>query len=41
MNKNGYEHVETCKGMYWIKEAGIIKYKQMVKKIKPHGYSPI
>ena len=37
---NGYVYTEIRKGMYGLKEAGIIAYKNLVQKLKPHGYYP-
>jgi hypothetical protein len=38
---DGYVHVEIRKGMYGLKEAGIIAYRRIVKKLQPHGYQPV
>ena len=35
---NGFEHVETQKGTYGLKEAGITVFRRLVKNISPHGY---
>ena len=37
---DGYVYVEIRKGMYGLKEAGIIAYKRLVKNLAPHGYHP-
>ena len=33
-------YTEIRKGMYGSKEAGVIAYKNLVQKLKPHGYYP-
>ena len=38
-DSRGYFHVETRKGMYRLREAGIISYKLLVRKLQPHGYA--
>ena len=38
---HGYLYVEIRKGMYGLKEAGIIAYNNLVKNMKPHGYYPV
>ena len=36
--QNGYVYFEIRKGIYGLKEAGVIAFKQLVAKLKPHGY---
>ena len=38
---SGYAYVEIRKGMYGLKEAGIISYKRLVRNLHPHGYAPV
>ena len=38
---SGYVYVEIRKGMYGLKEAGIIAYKRLVRNLQPHGYAPV
>ena len=38
---SGYVYVEIIKGMYGLKEAGIIAYKRLVCNLQPHGYAPV
>ena len=38
-NSSGYVYVETRKGMYGLKEAGIIAYNPLVCNLQPHGYA--
>ena len=37
---DGCVYLEIRHGTYRLKEAGIIAYNQLVKKLEPHGYSP-
>ena len=37
---NGFVYVEIRKGMYGLKEAGIIAFNRLVKNLAPHGYQP-
>ena len=37
---SGYVYVEIRKGMYGLKESGIIAYKRLVRNLQPHGYFP-
>ena len=39
-DKFGYVYLEVWRGMYWLKEAGIIAFKQLVCKLAPAGYHP-
>ena len=38
---DGYSYFEIRKGMYGLKEAGIIAYKHLVKNLLPYGYAPM
>ena len=38
---NGYICVKICKGMYGLKQAAILAYKQLVINLGQHGYYPI
>ena len=38
---DGYVYVQINKDMYGLKQAAIIAYIQLVKHLKPHGYSPM
>ena len=40
-DSSGYVYVEIRKGMYGLKEAGIIAYKRLVRNLQPHGYTPV
>ena len=40
-DSSGYVYVEIRKGMYGLKEAGIIAYKCLVRNLQTHGYAPI
>ena len=35
---NGFVHVEIRKGVYSLKEAGIIDFNRLVKNLTPHEY---
>ena len=37
--QDGYVYCEIRKGMYGLKQAAIIAYKQLVSNLKRHGYS--
>ena len=39
-DKFGYVYLEFRCGMYGLKEAGIISFKQLVRKLAPAGYHP-
>ena len=41
LSHNGFIYVEICKGMYRLKEAGIIAFKKLMKNLEPHGYHPV
>ena len=38
---DNYVYVKIKKGMYGLKQAAIIAYKHLVKKLQPHGYYPV
>jgi hypothetical protein len=38
---DGYIYLEIRRGMYGLKEAGIIAFNQLVKKLAPFGYEPM
>ena len=38
---DNYIYVKICKGMYGLKQAAILAYKQLVNNLGQHGYSPI
>jgi hypothetical protein len=38
---DGYIYLEIRRGMYGLKEAGIIAFNQLVKKLAPSGYEPM
>jgi hypothetical protein len=38
---DGYVYLEIRRGMYGLKEAGILAFNQLVKKLAPHGYEPM
>lgn len=40
LDNNGYAYLEVRRGMYGLKEAGIIAFKQLVRKLHPYGYLP-
>ena len=37
----GYVYFEIRRGMYGLKEAGIIAFEQLVAKLRPYGYEPM
>ena len=39
--KDGYVYVKIKKGMYGLKQAAILAYQQLVKRLAPHGYYPV
>ena len=41
INKDGYIYCEINKGIYGLKQAAILAYKQLVKRLGKHGYVPI
>jgi hypothetical protein len=38
---DGYVYLEVRRGMYGLKEAAIIAFNQLVKKLAPSGYKPM
>jgi hypothetical protein len=38
---NGWVYLEICRGMHGLKEAGIIAFNQLIKKLAPSGYEPM
>ena len=40
-DKDGWIYLEIRRGMYGLKEAGIIAFKQLVNKLEPSGYHPM
>ena len=39
-DKSGYVYPEVRHGMYGLREAGIIAFKQLFRKLAPAGYHP-
>ena len=40
-DEDGWIYLEVRRGMYGLKEAGIIAFKQLVHKLEPFGYHPM
>ena len=40
ITENGHVYIEIRKGMYGLKEAGIIAFNYSVENLTPHGYYP-
>ena len=40
-NFSGYVYVEIRKGMYGLKESGIIAYNRLAYNLQSHGYTPV
>ena len=38
---DGHAYFEIRRGMYGLKEAGIIAFQQLVQKLRPYGYEPM
>ena len=38
---DGYVYIKTIKGVYWLKQAAIISYNQLIFHMEPHGYYPV
>ena len=38
---DGYVYLEIRRGMYSLKEAGILAFNQLIQKLKPAGYEPM
>ena len=36
-----FAYVEICRGMYGLKEAGVMAFDQIVRKLKRFGYKPM
>ena len=36
-----FTHVEICRGMYGLKEAGVVAFDQLIRKLKRFGYEPM
>jgi hypothetical protein len=41
IEEDGYVYFEIRKGIYGLKEAGIIAFQQLVKNLDQHGYEPM
>ena len=41
IESDGYVYFEIRRGMYGLKEAGIIAFEQLVRKLRPYGYEPM
>ena len=41
VSKDGYIYIKIKCGMYRLRQATILAYKQLVKNLKPYGYYPI
>ena len=41
VNNQGWIHMRIKKGMYSLKQAGIIAYQELVKNMAPFGYHPV
>ena len=41
INKDGYVYCKIVKGMYGLKQAAILAYKQLVHRLEKHRYKPI
>ena len=41
ISSDGLVYLEICKGMYGLKEAGVLAFKQLIKSLAPHGYEPM
>ena len=39
--QDGYVYIEIRKGMYGLKEAGILAFNYLVENLVPHGYHPV
>ena len=40
-DKYGWVYIKICKGMYGLKQAGIIANQELQKHLKPFGYHPV
>ena len=41
VNEDGYVYIKIKKGMYGLKQAAILAYKQLKKHLEPYGYKPV
>ena len=41
VDTNGWVYMKICKGMYGLKQAGIIANDELIKHLKPYGYHPV
>ncbi len=41
VDDKGYVYIKIVKGMYGLKQAGIIAHKELIKHLAPHGYAPV
>ena len=39
--EKGFIYMRIKKGMYGLKQAAILAYKQLVKHLEPYGYAPV
>ena len=40
VDNKGFVYVKIVKGMYGLKQAGIIAHKALIEHLKPYGYHP-
>ena len=40
-DNHNFTYVEICRGIYGLKEAGVISFDQLVRKLKRFGYEPM
>ena len=38
ISPNGFVYLNICKGVYGLKEAGVLLFNKLVKALAPHGY---
>ena len=41
VTSNGFVYIKIKKGMYGLKKAAMLVYKNLIKKLKKDGYTPI
>ena len=41
VNADGYVYIKIKKGMYGLKQAAILAYKQLKNHLAPYGYEPV
>ena len=41
VDDKGYVYIKIVKGMYGLKQAGIIAHKELIKHLVPHDYAPV